>query len=180
MNDKNSLTVGSGQPLGEGWSGWATQYPGAMPKLYGAREIAEVNHHPDEGQRLIFLSEQPAQAVDLPYSLDADPAGIRASVCDVITGTLMVGAQGHTPPPAGHWAEAFWNAARADATAQAVDLGKFREPIAAWSKHCAHSIQGYESYRDIDLPDWMVERRQQVRKCDQLLALIDSQAVRNG
>ncbi|HDS1139632.1 TPA: hypothetical protein QDZ75_003703 [Stenotrophomonas maltophilia] len=51
--------------LGDGWSGWATQYPGAMPKLYGAREIAEVNHHPEEGQRLIFLSEKPAQAVDL-------------------------------------------------------------------------------------------------------------------
>ncbi len=53
------------EPVGDGWSGWATQYPGKMPKLYGAREIAEVNHHPEEGQRLIFLSEQPAQAVDL-------------------------------------------------------------------------------------------------------------------
>lgn len=53
------------QAVVEGWSGWATQYPGAMPKLYGAREIAEVNHHPEEGQRMIFLSEQPAQAVDL-------------------------------------------------------------------------------------------------------------------
>ncbi len=68
-----------------------------------------------------------AQAVDLPYSLDADPAGIRARVADVITGTLMVGAQGHTPPPAGHWAEPFWKAARADATAQAVDLERARD-----------------------------------------------------
>ncbi len=67
-----------------------------------------------------------ALAVDLPYSLDADPAGIRARVCDVITGTLMVGAQGHTPPPAGHWAEPFWKAARADAAAQAVDLADFK------------------------------------------------------
>ncbi|WP_303638769.1 hypothetical protein [Stenotrophomonas tuberculopleuritidis] len=56
-----------------------------------------------------------AEAVDLPYSLDADPAGIRARVCDVITGTLMVGAQGYTPPPAGHWAEPLWQAAQADA-----------------------------------------------------------------
>jgi|GEM_PF-5713132 len=69
---------------------------------------------------------QTAQAVDLPYSLDADPAGIRARVCDVITGTLMVGAQGHTPPPAGHWAEPFWKSARVDATAQVVDLAQFR------------------------------------------------------
>jgi len=58
--------------------------------------------------------------------------------------------------------------------AQAVDLGQFREPIAAWSKHCAHSVKGYESYQDSDLPDWMAERRQQVRKCGELLALIDS------
>lgn len=58
--------------------------------------------------------------------------------------------------------------------AQAVDLGQFREPIAAWSKHCAHSFKGYESYQDSDLPDWMAERRQQVRKCGELLALIDS------
>ncbi|HHA2913520.1 TPA: hypothetical protein ACOD97_000892 [Stenotrophomonas maltophilia] len=71
----------------------------------------------------------PAQAVELPYSLDADPAGIRARVCDVITGTLMVGAQGHTPPPAGHWAEPFWQAARVDAKAHAVDLGKIRQLI---------------------------------------------------
>ncbi|MDV3515216.1 hypothetical protein [Stenotrophomonas sp. C1657] len=48
--------------LGDGWSGWATQYPGKMPKLCGAREIAELNHYPEEGQRLIFLSEQPVQA----------------------------------------------------------------------------------------------------------------------
>ncbi len=67
----------------------------------------------------------PAQAVDLPYSLDADPAGIRARVADVITGTLMVGAQGHTPPPAGHWAEPFWHAARADAGLQV----KMREAL---------------------------------------------------
>ena len=73
----------------------------------------------------------PTQAVDLPYSLDADPAGIRARVADVITGTLMVGAQGHTPPPAGHWAEPFWQAARADAAAQALalDLGQMPHGI---------------------------------------------------
>ncbi|HDS1582001.1 TPA: hypothetical protein QEL15_004117 [Stenotrophomonas maltophilia] len=51
--------------LGSGWTGWATQYPGKMPKLYGAREIAEVNHHPEEGQRLIFLSENPVHVGNL-------------------------------------------------------------------------------------------------------------------
>ncbi len=74
---KDSLTAGGGKPVGDGWSGWATQYPGKMPKLYGAREIAEVNHHPDEGQRLIFLAEQPAQAVDLAPAAIPDTPEVR-------------------------------------------------------------------------------------------------------
>ncbi|OOW99239.1 hypothetical protein Xgly_03325 [Xanthomonas citri pv. glycines] len=57
-----------------------------------------------------------AVPVDAYYSLDADPAGIRSRVADCIVGTMMVGAQNHTPPPAGHWLEPFWNMARADAT----------------------------------------------------------------
>lgn len=101
----------------------------------------------------------PAQAVELPYSLDADPAGIRARVADVITGTLMVGAQGHTPPPIGHWAEPFWQAARADAVAQAMDLGQLQR----YSKSYSEGI-----YLD-GAGDW-------VRFAD-VLALIDSQAV---
>ncbi|OHY64669.1 hypothetical protein [Stenotrophomonas maltophilia] len=109
----------------------------------------------------IPLYLRPAQAVDLPYSLDADPAGIRARVADVITGTLMVGAQGHTPPPAGHWAEPFWQAARADATAQVVDLGQFREAV-------------QEAYDNADggTPTML--------SLGELLDLIDSQAVGNG
>jgi len=47
-----------------GWSGWATQKPGHMPKLWGTREIAELNHDLTGDARLIFLSEQPAQGVD--------------------------------------------------------------------------------------------------------------------
>lgn len=53
------------KPGGTGWSGWATQYPGKMPKLCGAREIAELNHYPEQGQRLIFLSEQPTHGTAL-------------------------------------------------------------------------------------------------------------------
>lgn len=61
---------------------------------------------------------QPAPAavpMDARYSLDADPAGIRSRVADCITGTMMVGAQNHTPTPAGHWLEPFWKMAQADA-----------------------------------------------------------------
>ncbi|MBB3802010.1 hypothetical protein FHR47_002258 [Xanthomonas arboricola] len=50
------------QPVGQepvdggGWSGWATQYPGKMPVLHGARMIAHLNYYPEEGQRLLFLT----------------------------------------------------------------------------------------------------------------------------
>lgn len=108
----------------------------------------------------IPLYLRPAQAVDLPYSLDADPAGIRALVADAITGTLMVGAQGHTPPPAGHWAEPFWQAALADAALQA----KMREALWAAARslrtiadstketeflETAHEIRAYANSRAI-------------------------------
>lgn len=123
----------------------------------------------------IPLYLRPAQAVDLPYSLDADPAGIRALVADAITGTLMVGAQGHTPPPAGHWAEPFWQAALADAALQA----KMREALWAAARslrtiadstketeflETAHEIRAYANSRAI---------------CAEQ-AVIDSKAVRNG
>lgn len=118
----------------------------------------------------------PAQAVDLPYSLDADPAGIRARVADVITGTLMVGAQGHTPPPAGHWAEPFWQAARADAKAQAVDLGPVRSALQAAEALCVccASVDGYSRS---ELNAFGQNMRSQFTEA---LALIDSQAVGNG
>lgn len=122
--------------------------------------------------------QPPAQAVDLPYSLDADPAGIRARVADVITGTLMVGAQGHTPPPAGHWAEPFWQAARADATAKAVDLPAFKALYRAY-------VRMLESGRDriIDLGgtcdpvDVMEANDVDLQAARHVL---DSQAVGNG
>lgn len=116
-----------------------------------------------------FHHHSPAQAVDLPYSLDADPAGIRARVADVITGTLMVGAQGHTPPPAGHWAEPFWKAARADATAQAVDLEEFRDAVE----------EQHASIMDMWRGDPETKAAADAQR-DRLLALIDGKAVGNG
>lgn len=43
-----------------GWSGWACQYPGKLPRLYGAREIAELNCDTENGDRMLFLSEYAA------------------------------------------------------------------------------------------------------------------------
>ncbi|CAI1970305.1 hypothetical protein [Serratia marcescens] len=41
------------------WSGWACQFPGHMPRLYGDRAIAEINCDYDGGARLLFLSSVP-------------------------------------------------------------------------------------------------------------------------
>ena len=59
---------------------------------------------------------QPAAEV-APYSLDADPAGIRERVASAITGALAFGAQGVNEPPPGHWLEPFWEMARAERAA---------------------------------------------------------------
>jgi hypothetical protein len=87
--------------------------PVIMPDEYaGLRK----QQHGERFRALVFTDlAPPAQAVNLRYSLDADPAGIRARVADAITGTLWVASHGHTPPPVGHWLEPFWHAARADA-----------------------------------------------------------------
>lgn len=47
-----------------------------------------------------------------PYSLDKDPAGIRALVADAIRGAIAFGAQGVNPPPHGHWLTEFWEAGK--------------------------------------------------------------------
>ncbi|MGP3038437.1 DUF551 domain-containing protein [Serratia nevei] len=41
------------------WSGWACQFPGHMPRLYGDKAIAEINCDYDGGARLLFLSSAP-------------------------------------------------------------------------------------------------------------------------
>lgn len=145
----------------------------------------------------------PAQAVDLPYSLDADPSGIRAMVAGVISDVMTFGAQGHTRPPAGHWAEPFWNAARANATAQAVDLDCARDEghdgairyvlgylngVGDWGSTqyvellnaCGREriIRSAVEGGELDftgLGRWVAERG-----TDEERTMIDSQAVRNG
>lgn len=109
----------------------------------------------------------PTQAVDLPYSLDADPAGIRARVADVITGTLMVGAQGHTPPPAGHWAQPFWQAARHDAARSLNVALKLRELVAA-SKYMRDRVVETRGVKCMDDLDYAIDEAEK--------ALSDSQA----
>jgi len=88
----------------------------------------------------------------------------------------MVGAQGHTPPPAGHWAEPFWKAARADAAAQAVDMGTVRAALDAaegLAAVCA-SVDGYSR------EEVAASGRAMRQQFTDALALIDSKAVGNG
>lgn len=54
------------------WSGWACQYPGKLPRLYGAREIAELNLDEENGDQLLFLQAQP-RTLDAPISLPELP-----------------------------------------------------------------------------------------------------------
>lgn len=49
----------SAESLPVAWSGWACQYPGHMPRLYGDKAVAEVNCDYDGGMRLLFLSSAP-------------------------------------------------------------------------------------------------------------------------
>lgn len=52
------------------------------------------------------------QITGRPYSLDHDPAGIRALVCDAVRGAIASGAQGKNEAPEDHWLKEFWNAGK--------------------------------------------------------------------
>jgi hypothetical protein len=54
--DKANLSASKTAQAEATWSGWACQYPGKLPRLYGAREIAEVNLDEENGDRLLFLT----------------------------------------------------------------------------------------------------------------------------
>lgn len=66
----------------EKWGGWACQYPGALPRIYGSKNIAELNHHPDEGDRLIYLCEATPLTTDVSGKNDLSP-----DATDIIVGT---------------------------------------------------------------------------------------------
>lgn len=53
-------------------------------------------------------SSEPMKQPSMPYSLDHDPAGIRALAADAILGAMAYGAQGTNRPPEGHWLMPFW------------------------------------------------------------------------
>ena len=54
-------TIGETRP--PQWSGWACQYPGKMPRLYGDLAIARLNCDSENGDQLIFLSAVSAAGI---------------------------------------------------------------------------------------------------------------------
>ena len=59
------------------WSGWACQYPGKLPRLYGAKEIAELNCDEENGDQLLFLTAAPA-------ATPAAPSAVTMEVLDAV------------------------------------------------------------------------------------------------
>lgn len=39
------------------WTGWCCQYPDKIPRLYGSKNIAELNYHPEQGDRMFLVME---------------------------------------------------------------------------------------------------------------------------
>lgn len=82
-------------------------------------ELAGVQRYPDLADAIETLAQAaegsaaPSAAEPVaPYSMDADPQGIRALVADAITGAIALGAQNEAPAPSGHWLAPFWNMGR--------------------------------------------------------------------
>lgn len=92
-----------------------------------------------DGEHDLYLAA-PVAAQAQPYSLNLDPAGIRALAADAITGALAFGAQGADPPPEGHWLTPFYEMGR-----QGPAFARFAEFIA--SDALAISYQSLGEYR---------------------------------
>lgn len=122
----NTSTVSMNVAPSDAIEGWQLVPTTSTEEMHAAavRTIQRCNGNADFPPRVYraMLAAAPAapQAVpNAPYSLDADPAGVRALAADAITGALAFGAQGNNPAPAGHWLAPFWQMGRD--TAQAAD-----------------------------------------------------------
>ncbi|WP_426304068.1 hypothetical protein ACN9MJ_13720 [Acidovorax facilis] len=104
--------------------------------LRSVRErIHEFRKRRDRAARAPVAAQADSQPAQCPYSIDADPQGIRSRVAEAITGALAFGAQGKNPPPSGHWLAPFWNAARADRP-QTDSVLTFQQRVQPWLLEC--------------------------------------------
>ena len=70
--DRRHLDVAAPAPASEAvaWSGWACQYPGKLPRLYGAKEIAEVNCDRENGDCMLLLATHPPIKQEQPACIN--------------------------------------------------------------------------------------------------------------
>jgi hypothetical protein len=86
--------------------------------LWPGAKLALVVYEPGKPKLDIVLKDQ---GIDLNevlntlrragLSIDGDNA-YKRDLCDSIVGTMAFGVQDRCPPPAGHWAQRFWDIAR--------------------------------------------------------------------
>lgn len=96
-------------------------------------------------------------AQEQPYSLDLDPAGIRALTADAISGALALGFQGVSPPPNNeHWLAPFWEIGRESAVQaqQPVSGAEGLPPLPRGISK--HSVIGHDAdvYTDAHMVDY--------------------------
>lgn len=83
--------------------------------------ITAIKQAQEPKVKLIPTAEEMGAPMQLQYSLDADPQGIRARVVSAVIGAMAYGARGANKPPEGHWLSEVWDIARNEAAQQAQE-----------------------------------------------------------
>lgn len=126
--------VGEYEMVGEDGQGREGYY---IPNEHERALIVDAIHGllADSEVMALLRPAAPFAAQAQPYSLNLDPAGIRALTADAITGALALGAQGAEQPPADHWLKAFYEMGRQSAAEEMTVVPavaqKFAERLSA-------------------------------------------------
>lgn len=95
--------------------------------LWPGAKLALVVYEPGKPTLDIVLKDQGLDLDDVVSTLRRSGLSIdgnnayKRDLCDSIVGTLAFGAQDRCPPPAGHWAQRFWDMGR-ESAANTEDL----------------------------------------------------------
>lgn len=126
-------------PVADAVRGLVTKWREAADETRGSRQENDAGSAYDDALDCCADDLEAALAAQpvVAYSIDADPDGIRERVASAITGALMFGAQGVSPPPEGHWRTPLWSMAPEERAAQpgagdAVRDADSPEPGAPW------------------------------------------------
>jgi hypothetical protein len=109
--------------------GWSQRDMDNLDTVTAAIKQAQQAITPETGNAATPLASAiTAGNGQAPYSLDADPQGIRARVVSAVVGAMAYGASNTNKPPEGHWLNEVWDIARNEAAQQA------QEPVEADAK----------------------------------------------